>query len=138
MKNIERLLEKGDTAKVEKLRVEALQRQDAVTYTKLCNYLGIGKNSCEDGFLYDIGITDLSNSLPKEKPADFFDAWNNSKKVPSYSRQYQPGRDFAYANGKNAKKVLSGMFPSQSDEISKLNAKQAKKAYFDIRSVYFG
>ena len=71
-------------------------------------------------------------------PSKFWDAWNSAKKVPSNSRKYQPGVDFAYANGTNAKGVLSSMFPNEAGEIKDLSASQAMKAYFDIREVYFG
>lgn len=73
-----------------------------------------------------------------ERPKRFWDAWNKAKKVPLDNHKYKPKIDFAYANGDESKKVLSGMFPNETKEIEGLTANQAMKAYFDIRSVYFG
>lgn len=73
-----------------------------------------------------------------EIPKRFWNAWNTAKKISENDRRYQPGIDFAYANGKEAKKVLSERFPNEAKEIQNLTANQAMKAYFDIRGVYFG
>lgn len=83
---------------------------------------------------------DFSKGIEKklEMPKGFWDAWNSAKKIPENDRLYQPGIDFAYTNGKEAKKSLSTIFPKESKEIENLKANQAMKAYFDIRGVYFG
>lgn len=72
-----------------------------------------------------------------KRPKGLWSAWNTAKKVPYNSRPYQPGRDFAHVKGNEAKKSLSGMFPDEAGEIHNMTAKQARKAYYDIRSVYF-
>ena len=134
MKNIERLLREGDINKLESVRKDALARQDAVAYARISNEMGMSERSVEDVALYERGVLEL-----EKKSDSFWSVWNAAKKVPEIDRLYQAGRDFAYAKtGKQAKGVLSGMFLCEAEEIAKLSAKQAKKAYYDIRSVYFG
>ncbi len=134
MKNIERLLREGDIDKLEKARRDALAGQDAIAYARISSEMGMSEKSVEDATLYERGM------LESQKKSDsFWGVWNAAKKVPEIDRLYQPGRDFAYVKtGKDAKKALAGMFPNEAVDIGGLSAKQVKRAYYDIRSVYFG
>ena len=148
MKNIEGLLQKGDIMELEKLRKDALARQDAQAYTIISNEMGLDLSNVEDPALFEQGNLYLEKKIrkvskdyltPAKRPGEFFNAWNASKKVSRNDRPYKSGADFAFIETRReAREALYKMFPDQKKEIRNLNAKQAKRAYYDIRGMYFG